>query len=409
MSYTPVCGPAATQPGTLGYWNTGGLEDGEYYVRLTVTDSAGNQSQDETWYQLANQDGGDSEYDAAGPDGGGSGLGDGSILVGSATGVLRVYDEELNTLSTRTVTDSGAAAYITAAVRHSPDTLILLNARAHTLLALGNTGEPVRLARGLGLPSGIAKDASGAYWLTDKLTGRLARYKRGEGLELITDSLSGPEAVAARDEKVYVADTRNNRIAVYDTTGQELPSITGGFTGPQAIALPGTGGIYLTEPQTGTIKGITSDGTVYYTLGNTTVHKGLLASPDGTRLYTLKPAGNRVLSYRIRSSDSLPGGGQAAGAKNLPRTLTLNSPRPNPSNRTAQLSYGLPKASRVSIRLYDAAGRQCANLADCQQKAGWYHLTWDGTGNGRALPAGVYFIQLSTDLGRAQRKLVRTE
>jgi hypothetical protein len=206
-------------PADLGYWNTEGLEDGEYYVRLTVTDSAGNQLQDETWYQLANQERGDSENDASGPDGGGTGLGEGSILVGSATGQLRVYDEDLNVLSTTTVTDSGTAAYITAAVRHSPDTLILLNARAHTLLALGSTGNPVRLARNLGLPSGIAKDENGAYWLVDKLSGRLARYKRGEGLELVSDSLSGPEAVGTRGDRVYVADTRNNRIAVFDTTG----------------------------------------------------------------------------------------------------------------------------------------------------------------------------------------------
>jgi hypothetical protein len=34
---------------------------------------------------------------------------------------------------------------------------------------------------------------------------------------------------------------------------------------------------------------------------------------------------------------------------------------------------------------------------------------WDGRSNGRALPAGVYFIRLATDLGRAQKTLVRTE
>ncbi len=33
----------------------------------------------------------------------------------------------------------------------------------------------------------------------------------------------------------------------------------------------------------------------------------------------------------------------------------------------------------------------------------------DGTGNGRALPAGVYFVQLTTDSGRTQKKLVQTE
>jgi hypothetical protein len=414
VSWSPAwCKPAqaevANSIAPLGRWNTAGLEDGKYWVRLTVTDSAGNQSQDVTWYELANEDGGDSDYDASGPDGGASGLGEGSILVGSATGQLRAYDEELNLLSSRTVTDSGSAAYISGAVRLSPDTLLVLNARARTLLALGPSGSPVRLARNLGLPSGIARDANGAYWLVDKLSGRLARYKRGEGLELVTDSLSAPEAVATRGGRVYVADTRNNRIAVFDTSGQELPSITGGFAGPQAVALPENGGIYLTEAQTGRIRGTTSDGTVYYTVDNATVHKGLLPSADGTRLYTLKPSGNRVLCYRIRSADSLPGGGQAAGVQNLPRVLTLGSPRPNPSRRTAQLSYGLPKAGRVSIRLYDAAGRQCAILEEADRPAGWHHLTWDGTSRGRKLPCGVYFIQLATDSSRMQKKLVRTE
>jgi hypothetical protein len=35
--------------------------------------------------------------------------------------------------------------------------------------------------------------------------------------------------------------------------------------------------------------------------------------------------------------------------------------------------------------------------------------TSGSAGRGRKLPAGVYFIQLTTDLGRARRKLVRTK
>lgn len=82
--------------------------------------------------------------------------------------------------------------------------------------------------------------------------------------------------------------------------------------------------------------------------------------------------------------------------------------RPNPAGRDAVVTYDVPLRSTARVTLLDAAGRVVAVLADGRCDAGHYTARLDAR-EGRPLPAGVYFIQLTTDLGRMQKKLVRTE
>jgi len=65
---------------------------------------------------------------------------------------------------------------------------------------------------------------------------------------------------------------------------------------------------------------------------------------------------------------------------------------PNPSYRTARLSYVVSKAGDVKISLYDAIGRLVNTLVDETQQAGEYSLTL----NNHSLSAGVYFIRVET-------------
>lgn len=84
------------------------------------------------------------------------------------------------------------------------------------------------------------------------------------------------------------------------------------------------------------------------------------------------------------------------------KELTLQSPGiikeyaleqnyPNPFNPKTVISYQLPVASKVSLKVYDVLGREVATLVDGMKDAGAYSATFDGA----RLASGVYIMRLS--------------
>jgi hypothetical protein len=62
---------------------------------------------------------------------------------------------------------------------------------------------------------------------------------------------------------------------------------------------------------------------------------------------------------------------------------------------TATVHFGLAKADRVEVKVYDVTGRLVRTLADRNFDAGPQTLKWDGTNDqGRVVPRGVYFTQV---------------
>ena len=67
------------------------------------------------------------------------------------------------------------------------------------------------------------------------------------------------------------------------------------------------------------------------------------------------------------------------------------------------VQFGLAKAGRVQVSIFDVAGRKVRNLADRVFPAGEHTLQWDGTDDaGSKLARGVYFVRSSVqkDAGR---------
>ncbi len=61
----------------------------------------------------------------------------------------------------------------------------------------------------------------------------------------------------------------------------------------------------------------------------------------------------------------------------------------------ATVDFGLAKADRVEVKVFDVSGRLVRTLADRQFAPGKYSLTWDGVDNdGRQVARGVYFTQV---------------
>src|SRR5262249_12035660 len=66
---------------------------------------------------------------------------------------------------------------------------------------------------------------------------------------------------------------------------------------------------------------------------------------------------------------------------------------PNPARDQATLTFELPRASDVSLRLYDVAGRQVAALVNGRQERGHHEVPF-ATGR---LAGGTYYYVLDAD------------
>ncbi len=74
----------------------------------------------------------------------------------------------------------------------------------------------------------------------------------------------------------------------------------------------------------------------------------------------------------------------------IPQNITLYQNYPNPFNPSTQIIYSLPKATNVTLKVYDILGREIALLVNERKQPGEYKVTW----NAKGLPSGVYFSRI---------------
>ncbi len=73
----------------------------------------------------------------------------------------------------------------------------------------------------------------------------------------------------------------------------------------------------------------------------------------------------------------------------------LSQNYPNPFNPGTQISFDLPKTTKVSLAVYNVFGQKVRTLIDTNLPAGWYTVTWDGKDDkGIKVASGVYFCRL---------------
>ncbi len=117
--------------------------------------------------------------------------------------------------------------------------------------------------------------------------------------------------------------------------------------------------------------------------------------------------GHNWRNWRARVDDALEfffpkEGNSVENRDSVSPKFTLRQNYPNPFNPVTTLGYSLPQAQRVSLKVYDLAGREIAVLVNGLQTAGEYSLMFDG-GN---LPSGVFFYKLTTGAFTAIKKMV---
>ncbi|MFO7653486.1 MAG: multicopper oxidase domain-containing protein [Candidatus Krumholzibacteriia bacterium] len=83
---------------------------------------------------------------------------------------------------------------------------------------------------------------------------------------------------------------------------------------------------------------------------------------------------------------------------------------PNPFNPSTNISFRLPTARAVDLRIFDVRGRTVHTLADGDFAAGEHTLSWQGLDDaGRRLPSGVYFYQLRAGDILEKRKMIMVQ
>jgi hypothetical protein len=78
-----------------------------------------------------------------------------------------------------------------------------------------------------------------------------------------------------------------------------------------------------------------------------------------------------------------------------PTEFDLRQNYPNPFNPATTIQYALPRASEVSVEVYNILGQRVRSLVDEQQDPGYKTLWWDGKDDyGNEVSSGVYFYRI---------------
>lgn len=86
----------------------------------------------------------------------------------------------------------------------------------------------------------------------------------------------------------------------------------------------------------------------------------------------------------------------------MPGEFCLQPNYPNPFNPQTYLTFLLPKAGRVTLRVYNVAGSEVSRLADDWYTAGIYRVSFDAS----SLPSGVYLARLTAGEFQQTRKML---
>ena len=85
-----------------------------------------------------------------------------------------------------------------------------------------------------------------------------------------------------------------------------------------------------------------------------------------------------------------------------PLEYFLNQNYPNPFNPTTTIRYDIPKASQVTLTIYNMNGQVVERLVNKKQEPGFYSVNWDA----RNLSTGVYFYQIQAGDFQQVKKMI---
>ena len=91
-----------------------------------------------------------------------------------------------------------------------------------------------------------------------------------------------------------------------------------------------------------------------------------------------------------------------ANTSHLPQTYALDQNYPNPFNPYTNISFDLPVASHVNLKIYNVLGQEVTNLVNEFMEAGSHSVSWDAA----RYSSGVYFYRISAENFTETKKMM---
>jgi hypothetical protein len=93
------------------------------------------------------------------------------------------------------------------------------------------------------------------------------------------------------------------------------------------------------------------------------------------------------------------------GEETLPAGFMLDQNYPNPFNPSTTVSFQIPMNSYITIKVYDAVGKEIATLVNGMQEAGRHSVVLDGS----RLSSGTYFCRMTAGNFSSVKKMLLTK
>ncbi len=176
----------------------------------------------------------------------------------------------------------------------------------------------------------------------------------------------------------------------------DLRSLHGmvGSIGARVYLSTGTDSLQIREVAAGGGWCSNDDLTVHFGLGSVTVIDSLAVTwPGGQSLEMTNVAVDQLLVL-VEEYEEIVSNVPAEPAL---RSFRLEQAYPNPFNPMTTIKFSVPENQKVSLRIYDLAGRLVKILVDEYRETGDYEAVWRGRDNSdRQVAAGVYFARLNS-------------
>ena len=130
---------------------------------------------------------------------------------------------------------------------------------------------------------------------------------------------------------------------------------------------------------------------VWTTLGFVNGHGNSNSPKDYSFVDVTKSSGK--VSYRLKQIDidgSFKYSNEVELSATLAKEFVLEQNYPNPFNPTTVISYSIPTASHVSVKVFDVLGNLISTLVNKNQTASSYNVNFDANN----LSNGVYFYKI---------------
>ncbi len=130
-------------------------------------------------------------------------------------------------------------------------------------------------------------------------------------------------------------------------------------------------------------------------------------TPVGSLVFAKSDLARECFVADIDAAPAFDAGDVNDNRASLQMRASLAEGAPNPLNPSTRIAFSLPSAERVSVMIFDVAGRMVRRLlGDELRVAGTHIVEWDGRDDsGRPLAAGMYVCALNTQSERLTTRL----